>query len=131
MILETTFLIDLERERLRDAPGPAHRFLNENRGERLRVTITTAGELAAGASPEERERWEELLGHLEILTIDLEVCWRYGRIVRYLRENGMLIGTNDLWIAATASVNDLPLVSQNVREFRRIPELRVIEYGKA
>ena len=40
----------------------------------------------------------------------------------------MLIGTNDLWIAATAVVFDLPLVSRNVVEFRRVPGLHVLSY---
>lgn len=129
LILETTFLVDLERERVREASGPAHRFLDEHRAHRLCVTVTTAGELAAGVASDERESWEELLQRLQVLPIDRQVCWRYGRLFRYLKENGLLIGTNDLWIAATAVANGLPLVSRNEGHFRRIPELRVIAYG--
>ncbi|MFW6200022.1 MAG: type II toxin-antitoxin system VapC family toxin [Gemmatimonadota bacterium] len=129
MILETTFLVDLERERLREERGPAHGFLEENASQRLCVTVTVAGELAAGASPHDRESWEELLRRLDILSIDREVCWRYGQIFRYLKDNGLPIGTNDLWIAATAVTHDLPLVTRNRRHFRRVPELRVMGYS--
>ena len=33
-----------------------------------------------------------------------------------------------VWIAATALVHNLPLVTRNVREFQRVPELDVGEY---
>jgi len=128
LILETTFLVDLERERLREAPGPAHRFLASHSAERLHVTAITAGELAAGASDEERPAWDELLGRFRILSIDREVCWRYGRLFSYLKDNGLLIAGNDLWIAAIAVSNGLPLATRNERHFRRIPELRVVGY---
>jgi hypothetical protein len=57
---------------------------------------------------------------------DREVAWEYSRIFRFLRQNGMLIGTNDLWIAATAVAFSMPLVSRNVMEFLRVPGLRVL-----
>ena len=47
-MLETTFLIDLERERHRAEEGPAHRYLGSRPEERLHVATTTAGELGAG-----------------------------------------------------------------------------------
>jgi predicted nucleic acid-binding protein len=58
-----------------------------------------------------------------------EVCWQYGRLFRFLKQNGLLIDTNDLWIAATAVVQDTAVVTRNHRHFRRIPELRVLTYG--
>jgi predicted nucleic acid-binding protein len=129
VILETTFLIDLERERSRDTSGPAHRFLESHAVERLHITAITAGELAAGASPEERPAWDDLLGRFRILSIDREACWRYGRLFSYLKDNGLLIAANDLWIAAIAVSNGLALATRNERHFRRIPELRVVGYG--
>jgi predicted nucleic acid-binding protein len=128
LILETTFLIDLEREQLRDEPGPAHRFLESHGAERLHVTTVTAGELAAGASAEERPAWKELLGRFRVLSIDRDACWRYGRLLSYLKDNGLLIAANDLWIASIAVSNGLPLATRNERHFRRIPDLRVVGY---
>ncbi len=92
------------------------------------MTVTTAGELAAGASATEREAWADLLRRFDLPPIDREVCWRYGQLFRYLKDNGLLIGTNDLWIAATAVVSGRPLVTRNARHFRRVPDLRVIGY---
>lgn len=129
LILETTFLVDLERERLRGAPGDAVAFLERHRTRRLCASVISVGELAAGAAAHEREAWDEMLGNLLILPVDREVCWRYGRIFRHLKANGRLIGGNDLWIAATALENGLPVVTRNVGHFRRVPELQVLGYA--
>lgn len=50
------------------------------------------------------------------------------RLERHLQSGGNLIGTNDLWIAATALVHDMALVTNNADEFRKVPGLVVLEY---
>ena len=49
----------------------------------------------------------------------------YGKTRAFLNQEGQPIGGNDLFIAAHALALDLTLVSANVREFSRIPDLRV------
>jgi tRNA(fMet)-specific endonuclease VapC len=51
---------------------------------------------------------------------------QYGRIRAQLASGGLLIGPNDLLIAATALANGLTLVTNNTVEFSRVPSL-VIE----
>ena len=75
LILGTTFLLDLEREALDRDFGPAHRFLEENRGLELCITLTTAGELAAGPRMDERSSWDSLVGHFRVLIPDLDTAW--------------------------------------------------------
>lgn len=128
LILETTFLVDLEREALQGEPGPAHRFLEEHPDQELCITLTTAGELAAGPRLDERGSWDSLVGRFRILTPDVDAAWAYGQRYRYLKDNGLLIGASDLWIAAVAIVNDLPLVTRNTSHFRRVPGLSVMGY---
>jgi predicted nucleic acid-binding protein len=128
LILETTFLIDLEREIHRKKEGPAIEFLIEHENSRLYITFTIAGELAAGASLSDRIRWESFLEPFQILERTREVCWQYGQIYRYLQQNRNLIGTNDLWIAATAVAFTLPLVTRNAEHFKRVPNLELIRY---
>jgi predicted nucleic acid-binding protein len=129
LILETTFLIDLERELAEDIDGPTQAFLREHASEPLYTTATVAGELAAGLPPDGQARWESFLSPFHVLPCNRDVAWEYGRIYSYLRQNGMLIGTNNLWIAATAIAFDMPLVSRNVTEFRRVPGLRLISHA--
>jgi len=131
LILETSFLIDLEREHNRGIPGPAVEFLEIREDVRLYITFTIAGELAAGLSLADRARWEEFLGPFHILAFNLDVSWEYGQAYRYLQGNGLLIGGNDLWIAATALAYRMPVVTSNVQHYRRVPGLQVLEYTRA
>ena len=128
LILETTFLVDFERENNRGVPGPAVAFLETHENARLYVTFTVAGELAAGTSPGERAQWEAFLAPFYLLAFNADVSWEYGQAYRYLRENGLLIGGNDLWIAATGLAYRMPVVTRNVQHYRRIPGLRVEAY---
>lgn len=127
LILETTFLIDLEREHHRSA-GHAVAFLEANEGARLYLPFVVAGELAAGVSLSSRTRWESFLAPFFVLPSTPDVSWEYGRAFRYLKDNGRLIGGNDLWIAATALAYGMPVVTRNVEHYRRVPGLEVEEY---
>lgn len=128
LILETSFLVDFERENNRGTAGPAVGFLESHEDARLYVTFTVAGELAAGTSLAERARWEEFLAPFHVLAFNADVSWEYGRTYRYLQENGLLIGGNDLWIAAAGLAYHMPVVTRNVQHYRRVPGLRVEEY---
>ena len=128
LILETTFLIDLERELGRGHDGPAQSFLANRPASRLYITYTVAGELAAGVSIERRAVWEQLIAPFRILPYTADVAWEYGQAFRYLQANGLLIGANDLWIAATAIVYGMPLVTRDHRHYQRVPKLAVVSY---
>jgi len=128
MILETTFLVDFERENNRGAPGRAVAFLEAHEDARLFVTFTVAGELAAGTTLGERVRWEEFLAPFHVLASTAEVSWHYGQAYRYLQDNGLLIGANDLWIAATGLAYRMPVVTRNGQHYRRVPGLQVEGY---
>jgi tRNA(fMet)-specific endonuclease VapC len=129
MILDSTFLVDFEREMRRKEHGPAAMFLQSNGDEVLCITFTIAGELAAGKSlGGDREKWEAFLSPFRFLSYTPEVGWRFGIIYRRLRAAGILIGANDLWIAATALAYGQPLVARNAADFKRIDELEVHGY---
>lgn len=128
LIVETTFLIDLEREHDRGRLGPAIGFLEANEHARLYLPFTVAGEMAAGMSLRDRARWESFLAPFFVLPSTPDVSWHYGQAYRHLRDNGALIGANDLWIAATALAYGMPLVTRNVAHFRRVPGVVVETY---
>lgn len=128
LILETTFLIDLEREIARSEAGAAQELLERNPQASLFLTFTVTGELAAGWPPGQHERWEEFVAPFGLLACTPDVCWEYGKAFRYLKENDLLIGTNDLWIAATGLAFQLPVVTRDTDHYRRVPHLHVIAY---
>jgi tRNA(fMet)-specific endonuclease VapC len=49
----------------------------------------------------------------------------YGAIRATLATKGEMIGDNDLWIAAHARAAGLTLITNNEREFQRIPGLKI------
>ena len=128
LILETSFLIDLEREHHRGAPGRAVAFLETNEDARLYLPFIVAGELAAGTSLADRATWEAFLAPFYVLPSTPEVSWEYGKAYRHLQRNGQMIGGNDLWIAATGLAYDMPVVTSNAEHYRRVPGLDVREY---
>jgi len=125
LILDTSFVITAEREAKRCAPGHADSFLSRRPDEMFFISFTVAGELACGRSATERRDWERLCRPYPILPWTMNIAWHYGEIYRALAEKGQLIGTNDLWIAATALSHNYGLVTLNQQEFRRVPGLLV------
>ncbi len=125
LILETTFLIDLEREHQQGTPRAAIAFLEANGDARLYLPFIVAGEFAAGVSMRDRARWEAFLAPFYVLPSTADVSWQYGRAYRHLSLNGQLIGANDLWIAATGLAYGMPVVTRNTEHFRRVPGLEV------
>jgi predicted nucleic acid-binding protein len=72
MLTDTTFWVDLARERDNRQRGPAHQFLARNRTQSLEVSIITWGELAAGVNaPEELDR---LLRRVRVLMLHRQVA---------------------------------------------------------
>ncbi len=67
-------------------------------------------------------------GQFPSLPFDNQAAAEYGRIRAHLASLGTAIGPNDLLIAAIALVHDLTLVTHNVREFGRVPGLRIEDW---
>lgn len=127
MIIDTNILIRLERETRRGKAGEATAFFESLKSTRLCITPTIAGEIACGASMSGREVWERFLKPYEVVPINTAATWHYGVQYRSLAKNGQLIGSNDLWIAATALAHQMPVATGNTMEFQRVNGLHVIQ----
>ena len=55
----------------------------------------------------------------------------YGHIRAVLQKRGAMIGNNDLWLAAHARAEGWILVTNNTREFTRVPGLRLENWARA
>lgn len=98
--------------------------------ESLRLSTIVLGELEFGAeksayAERSRSRLAQLVRRLPLLGLDAEAAACYGRIRSQLERSGTPIGANDLWIAAQALRHSATLVTDNVREFERVPGLPV------
>ena len=65
----------------------------------------------------------QFLVALNVLSFDDQAAVEYGRICAYLQKRGTPIGTMDMLIAAHAKAEGLTLVTNNTREFARVPDL--------
>ena len=106
----------------------AHRFLAAAPELELCLSATALGEFAEGFSDSEDPLLRTIREQHHLLPIDAPTALAYGRIVRALRQEGRLIGTNDLWIAAASVRYGLPLVTANEAQFRRVTGLDVVTY---
>jgi predicted nucleic acid-binding protein len=55
----------------------------------------------------------ESIADIEVLTIDADVAAEWARLRVHLAQAGRRLNVNDLWIAATATANGLPVVTQD------------------
>lgn len=68
---------------------------------------------------------QNLLTILEVIPFESMAAVHYGKIRAYLRRRGTPIGAMDMLIAAHALALGITLVTNNVREFERVPELMI------
>ncbi len=74
---------------------------------------------------------QAVLSNVSILPVDSQVADVHSQIVATLSESGLSIGPHDNWIAATAVTYDYDLLTTNASEFRRVPNIRVIDYSES
>ncbi len=94
------------------------------------ISVITWGELVFGAEKsKQRKKVLQLLGEFKsfipILPIPESTGNTYGAIRALLASKGTPIGNNDLWIAAHAKAAALTLVTNNEKEFKRVPGLKI------
>lgn len=130
--LDTSFVIDLLREEKRRTHGPAHRKLEQLDNASVRLSVFVVCELEAGValstSTKERDRIHLLCQHCEVVYPDHRLPVLYGKLLAHLQNQGTPIGTMDLMIGTHALICDETLVSRNLKDFRRIPNLRIESY---
>ncbi len=96
----------------------------------LRLSAIVLGELTFGAEKSahgerNRARLAELARRLELVGVDHDTIRSYATVRATLERQGKPIGANDTWIAAQALAIGATLVTDNEREFRRVPELTI------
>lgn len=84
------------------------------------VSVVTVAELSAGVlaardtdTAARRLSTLEVVGGITAFPVDLAVAAQWARLRAALAASGRRVGPNDLWIAATAVVHELPVVTQD------------------
>ena len=94
------------------------------------ISVITKSELLFGVEMSSRRQQDEaaldaFLRYVEVLDFPDEAAPHYAKIRADLKTRGRMIGANDLFIAAHARSLALTLVTNNTREFERIPNLAI------
>jgi tRNA(fMet)-specific endonuclease VapC len=123
-LLDTNILSDL----IRDPRGRVTERIRTVGQEQVCTSIIVAAELRYGAqkrtSPRLTAQLEAVLGALDVLPFETPADIAYGRLRASLERSGRPIGGNDLLIAAQAVALGHTIVTDNEREFGRVPGLR-------
>lgn len=110
-LLDTSVIVAVESGR----PIKLERLPNE-----LVIAPVTVGELQAGvlaadtlAGRAARMRSVQFIGSAELALIDDRVAAAWAQLRTHLKESGRRVRMNDLWIAATALANRIPVYTQD------------------
>ncbi|MDO8793201.1 MAG: type II toxin-antitoxin system VapC family toxin [Vicinamibacterales bacterium] len=129
LMLDTNICIYLIREH---PPSVIERFSSHAVGD-IGISVITLAELEYGVSKSSRparnrEALEQFISPLEVAPFDRRATAVYGRLRTTLEKKGQAIGSMDLLIAAQALSLEVRLITHNVREFGRVPGLRVEDW---
>ncbi len=128
LLIDTNILIACEKGEIE-----LEQKVSEYGDDLVFLSVISASELLHGvhraASEQIRTRRlafvERVLGGMEILDINLATARIHSKLWSDLVESGQMIGAHDLWLAAAALANQCVFVTRNVREFERVPGLRL------
>jgi tRNA(fMet)-specific endonuclease VapC len=124
-LLDTNIVSDL----VRNPRGPAARQVAKAGESDVCTSVIVAAELRYGAtkknSPRLSTQLDAVLGALNVLSFEPPADVVYGELRTRLERAGTTIGGNDLLIAAQALALGCVLVTDNEREFARVPKLTI------
>ncbi len=123
-MLDTNICIYVMRDRPRNLLGQFNAL-----AERLCISSIVLGELYFGVEKSARraenlKAVEDFTARLEVLPFDAKAALHFGQLRWELQRKGMLCGAYDMQIGAHARSEGLILVTNNAREFARMPGLR-------
>ena len=125
ILLDTNICISIINAK---PPAVLARFQQYRLGD-IGMCSVVAAELAFGVaksgSARNRQALEMFLAPLIILPFDTAAVWAYGDLRADLERRGTPIGSLDTMIAAHALSQQAMLVTNNTREFAKVPGLQL------
>ena len=125
ILLDTNICIYIINQK---PPKVLDRFKEFSAGE-IGISSVVAAELAFGVektgSIRNKQALELFMAPLTIAPFDAGCVWFYATLRSQLEKMGQAIGSLDAMIAAQALALDLPLVTNNQKEFSRVPNLKL------
>jgi len=112
---------------LKNRPAQVRKLFKQHEGQ-MCISVVTLGELIFGAEKSQQvERnladIEAMTARLEVMPLDKKAAHHFGQIRAELNRQGEPIGPYDMMIAGHARSCGLQLVTNNMKEFSRVPGL--------
>ena len=124
-LLDTNIISEL----VKNPQGKVAQQVIDAGNEKICTSIIVASELRFGikkrGSKKLTEQVESILDAINILPYETSVDNHYAILRNYLEKKGTPIGPNNMLIAAHALELNLILVTANIKEFSRVPELKI------
>lgn len=97
------------------------------------ISAITYAELRHGVEKSQAKQRNDLaltlfLSAIDIIPFGERAAEEYGRVRSYLESKGTPIGPMDMLIAAHAKSLGMTIVTNNTREFKRIPDLKIEDW---
>jgi tRNA(fMet)-specific endonuclease VapC len=124
-LIDTCIFVEILRGKL---PHVLQKMLSMNPSNRICTSTIVHAELWYGfengiQTPAREQQLFDLLAPFPCWDFDRSIVRTYGKIRAYLSQQGNQIGGNDMLIAATALEKNLTVVTDNLKEFQRVPGL--------
>ncbi len=126
LLIDSNILIGFERQAI-----DINAYIQGREQEAFFISVISAGELLHGIHRAKTRKTkamrlafvEAVLTSIPVLDIDLSTARCHAQLWSDLCKGGRMIGVHDSWIAATCLAHGLKLVTENKREFQRVPGL--------
>lgn len=129
MILDSTFLSDLVRERSVAVDYLEQLIRSKTPVAVSSLTVYEVGIGLRGAATQHREQFDSMIEDMEVVSLGQRESQRALEIQHGLKDEGEQIGAVDVLIAATAAERpDSRVLTRNVDEFARVDEIDVETY---
>lgn len=86
--------------------------------------------IASNWGTAKRRKLAEYLSTVFVFHSDDDLCVRWAEITEDGRRRGHQIQAADAWIAATALLHDVPVITNNRRDFDDVPGLKIVSEAR-
>lgn len=130
-LIDTCIFIKHEREN-----KPLYDFLSKYSEEKVAISVITAAELLHGifraknaAIKIKRQAFvENILSNVPSLEFDLSTARIYAQVWAEMAVKGKTVSAHDLQIGSTALNHGLTLITDNKKDFEKIPGIKIADF---
>ena len=123
ILLDTSVLVEMFRTR--DKSATLFYQLSKESND-FSISILTHYEIFRGSNTFQDVFWTSFLKNIEVIPFDVAASNEAISIYKQLKAQNSMVDFADLLIGATAIAHSLSLATLNVKHFRKIPDLRIV-----